>query len=144
MVEEVCPWGSVLMFQKTCPHPSHKLTHTVHMYTHTEKLSGGMDRYNIFKEFSGLVDTRNSIVNFKIKHLHGTDGKDFLMVFLNYLTGSMIHDCHLEINIIPWHHFQLQNLFKVPKSNEVEPKYSNGQITKIFWFQNRISFYSPV
>lgn len=55
--EEVCPWGSILMFQKTCPRPSHKLTHAVHMYTHTEKLSGWMDGNNTFKEFSSLVDT---------------------------------------------------------------------------------------
>lgn len=53
--EEVCPWGSILMFQKTCPRPSHKLTHAVHMYTHTEKLSGWMDGKNTFKEFSSLV-----------------------------------------------------------------------------------------
>lgn len=65
------------------------------------------------------------------------------MTFLNYLIESMVHYCYLETNIIPWHHFQLQHLFKVPKSNEVEPKYSNRQITKIFWFQNRVSLYSP-
>lgn len=85
VVEEVCHWDRALVFQKTCAIPSHKLTHTVHMYTHIEKMFGCMYGYDIFEGFSRLVDpSKNgkSLVNFKIKHLHGTDGKDLMVLLI--------------------------------------------------------------
>ena len=60
-------------------------THYTHVHTYWKKNMLGC---KIFKGFSRLVGTsqnENLPINFKVKHLHETEGKDFLIVFLNYL-----------------------------------------------------------